>query len=67
MTDSTDGNLTLEGWQVEQLKRIADLIRGDWSGSIFDGREVQDWILQTLNGANLNDEFDEIDTEYWSK
>lgn len=32
------------------LQRIGSLIRGDWSGSVFDGRDVRDWINLVCEG-----------------
>ena len=40
------------------LLRIGTLIRGDWSGDAFDGRDVQDWIEQVIAGT-----FDALDAE----
>lgn len=56
MTDSSIGRIILEEWQVRQFIRIGDLIRGDWSGFDFDGRDVKKWITATLDGKNIDDE-----------
>lgn len=45
--------LLLQDWQVEQLQLIGTLIRGDWSGSAFDGRDIRNWIDATLDGKNI--------------
>ena len=49
-------SLVLDEWQIEQFKLIADLIRNDWSGTEFDGRDVKRWILATLDGKNMLEE-----------
>ena len=54
----------LEPYQVEQLHRIADLIRGDWSGSSFDGRDVKKWIMRTLSGEDIRKELSEYEDNY---
>ena len=44
--------------EIEFLKRIGSLVRGNWSGSPFDGRDVQNWIYKVIDGK-----FDELDQE----
>lgn len=61
--DQSEG-IALRRWQVEQLRLIADLIRGDWSGSIFDGRDVKRWIESTLDGKDVRNYLKEIQDEY---
>lgn len=41
--------------EKELLLRIGTLIRGDWSGTYFDGREVRDWIQRVVEGKDLDD------------
>lgn len=43
--------------RVPRLSLVGELIRGDWSGTEFDGRDVRDWIGLILDGKY--DEFDE--------
>ena len=54
----------LDIWQVEQFHLIADLIRGDWSGEKFDGREVEKWILSTLEGGDIRNDLRKIQESY---
>lgn len=44
--------------EAKLLRRIGHLIRNDWSGYAFDGRNVLDWIEQVIEGK-----FDELDKE----
>jgi hypothetical protein len=49
----------LKEWNEERIPRlylIGDLIRADWSGDYFDGRDVRDWIDLVLGGKY--EEFD---------
>ncbi len=43
--------------EKELLGLIGSLIRGDWSGNHFDGRDVRDWIQRVVN----NDRLDELE------
>lgn len=48
---------TLSDLQIQRLKEIGEIVRGDWSGSVFDGRDVKRWIDSVLSGNALdNDE-----------
>jgi hypothetical protein len=38
--------------RVTLIRRAASLIRGDWSGMDFDGRDVDDWIRTALDGTD---------------
>ena len=51
-------------WQIEQLRLIASLIRGDWSGYAFDGRDVRDWIDSTIEGKDIRKSLQEIMDDY---
>lgn len=51
------------------LRRIANLWRGDWSGTEFDGRDGKRWILAALDGdagqlAELDRELTETEESY---
>ncbi len=63
MKDKQKNGLMLEEWQIEQFKLIGDLIRNDWSGIEFDGRDVKRWILATLDGENILEMLKEKDEE----
>lgn len=43
----------LREWDEERVPRLSlvgELIRNDWSGTEFDGRDVRDWIDLILDG-----------------
>ena len=44
--------------EKELLLRIGALIRGNWSGIPFDGRDVLEWIEMVVDG-----DFDKLDKE----
>ena len=53
--------IELSDLQVKRLEQIADLIRGDWSGGDFDGRDIKKWILLVLSGnTDMDDLFNEL-------
>jgi len=64
MNKDDEPAVTLKHWQVEQLKLIGELIRGDWSGLKFDGRNIRNWIDETLNGKDIRKNLKEIQDEY---
>jgi hypothetical protein len=48
-----DAETQLREWDEERIPRlnlVGELIRGDWSGTEFDGRDVRDWIDLILGG-----------------
>lgn len=47
--------------QIELLRLIGDTWRGDWSGSVFDGRDGRRWIETALTGTDT--ELDELAAE----
>ena len=53
-----------KNYQIEQLTRIGALIRGDWSGTLFDGRDVLEWIEETLDGKDIRKKLAEFEDEY---
>ena len=53
-----------EDWQIEQLRLIASLIRGDWSGYVFDGRDVRDWINSTIDKEDIRKSLNNLLDEY---
>lgn len=48
------------------LIRIAILIGGDWSGDVFDGRDVKDWIDRVIEGnyEGLDKELTDMEESY---
>lgn len=39
--------------RADALRRIGLLWRGDWSGTVFDGRDGQRWIETALSGGTV--------------
>ena len=50
-TDNT--TVSWSRWQVEQLILIGTLARIDWSGHMFDGRDVRSWIACTIREEDI--------------
>lgn len=51
------------------IRRVGDLIRGDWSMNYFDGRDVKRWLNGALDGnpgllAELDRELDKLEANY---
>ncbi len=44
LTDLSDDRIAL-------IRLAGDLIRGDWSGYSFDGRDVKRWLETALSGT----------------
>lgn len=55
--------LHIEHWQIEQLQRVGSLIRGNWSGYPFDGRDIRNWIDEILLGENIDAKLKEYEEE----
>lgn len=50
-----------EQWRIDQLREIARLIGGNWSGSPFDGRDIRDWIKATIEGRDIREDLKDLD------
>lgn len=41
--------------------KVGHLIRGDWSGTFFDGRDVLRWLQRIVDGDRLDELEKELD------
>jgi len=53
-----------EDWQIEQLRLIGLLCRMDWSGHIFDGKDVKAWINRTIEGKDIREDLNQLKEGY---
>lgn len=52
--------------EAKLLLKIGMLIRGDWTGTYFDGRDVLGWICRVVEGKTegLEDELKRYEENY---
>jgi hypothetical protein len=52
---------TLTERRVRVIRRIGSIWRGDWSGTMFDGRDGRRWLETALDGDD--DALDALESE----